>query len=253
MICHCSLDNSPGLYIYFGNITARSVRSCRSLLRSPLPPLFIVPHSERRSPIGPFRLGDSESDENEVLRPPVMRWWPDLRCLVPPEQRTHFQSFNDVQLPTPCPITLGTRLRYWPSSPIHAAHIEVLAEICAALFHFNRLIPFWAKKKKPWINGASEKTWWTSISAGSLQVSVIHRWPTRQSVTRTDIKLEGVVFQYLVFFPTWIQDLSETVKMSDINAIRLPFIPLIIIPPYVGGDVNSTLNRGERWAQHPSN
>lgn len=63
MICHCSLDNSPGLYIYFGNITARSVRSCRSLLRSPLPPLFIVPHSERRSPIGPFRLGDSESDE----------------------------------------------------------------------------------------------------------------------------------------------------------------------------------------------
>ena len=63
MICHCSLDNSPGLYIYFGNITARSVRSCRSLLRSPLLPLFIVPHSERRSPIGPFRLGDSESDE----------------------------------------------------------------------------------------------------------------------------------------------------------------------------------------------
>ena len=150
MICHCSLDNSPGLYIYFGNITARSVRSCRSLLRSPLPPLFIVPHSERRSPIGPFRLGDSESDENEVLRPPVMRWWPDLRkrsSLVPPEQRTHFQSFNDVQLPTPCPITLGTRLRYWPSSPIHAAHTEVLAEICAALFHFNRLIPFWAKKR----------------------------------------------------------------------------------------------------------
>ena len=55
-------------------------------------------------------------------------------------------------------------------------------------------------------------------------------------------------------FPS--QDLSETIKMSDINAIRLPGVGFIIgigFFPYVGDDVNHTLTRGERWVQHPSN
>ena len=42
--------------------------------------------------------------------------------------------------------------------------------------------------------------------------------------------------------------------MSDINAIRLPglgFVPWW--PAYVGDDVNPTLTRGDKWAQHSSN
>ena len=62
----------------------------------------------------------------------------------------------------------------------------------------------------------------------------------------------------IVPFPTWIQDLSETFKMSDTNATRLPIAVLGIVIvigniAYVGDDVNPTLTRGDRWAQHPSN
>ena len=40
--------------------------------------------------------------------------------------------------------------------------------------------------------------------------------------------------------------------MSDINATRLPN-SYITLRPYVGDEVNHTLIRGEKWAQHSSN
>ena len=49
--------------------------------------------------------------------------------------------------------------------------------------------------------------------------------------------------------PTFIQDLSLTFKMSDINATRLPssvFIGLISNGAYVGDDVYFTLIRGDK-------
>ena len=81
---------------------------------------------------------------------------------------------------------------------------------------------------------------------------------TRQSATRTlpvvDIKvLVGSIFQFSAYFQIWIQDLSETYKMSDRNVTRLPFSNKYTSIPYIGDDINHTLTRGERWAQHPSN
>lgn len=48
-----------------------------------------------------------------------------------------------------------------------------------------------------------------------------------------------------------IQDISN-LKMSNINATRIPSYARPYIP-YAEDNVNHTLNRGERWAQHPSN
>ena len=83
--------------------------------------------------------------------------------------------------------------------------------------------------------------------AGSHSVIRVRAW--------TDIKGVGLfnvsILQYSFPFPTCILDLSETFKMSDINAIRLPFFFFWFWPPYVGDDVNFTLTRGEKWAQHP--
>ena len=42
--------------------------------------------------------------------------------------------------------------------------------------------------------------------------------------------------------------------MSDINSTRLPVaLAIVAVGPYIGGDANFTLTRGERWAQHLSN
>ena len=66
-------------------------------------------------------------------------------------------------------------------------------------------------------------------------------------------KVQYFNIQYSVPFPTWIQDLSETFKMFDINATRLPYIfSEFTFIPFVG-DVTQTLILGERWAQHPFN
>ena len=43
---------------------------------------------------------------------------------------------------------------------------------------------------------------------------------------------------------------KKTIKMSDINATRLPIFSELIYFSYVGDDVSRTLTRGERWAQH---
>ena len=85
-------------------------------------------------------------------------------------------------------------------------------------------------------------------------------WPLckpRQSATRTlpvaDIKGIGWfnIFNTPSQFPS--QDLSDTFKMSNINATRLPIFSELICWSYVGDDVTHTLIRGDRWAQHPSN
>jgi len=48
-------------------------------------------------------------------------------------------------------------------------------------------------------------------------------------------------------FPSQLES-SETFKMSDTNATRLPssFAPFFPALPYVGDDVSATLSRGER-------
>ena len=58
-----------------------------------------------------------------------------------------------------------------------------------------------------------------------------------------------MIHYFITQFPptwTWIRDLSEIYKMSDINATRLPNEEKFG-DPYVGGR-DSTLTRGDRWA-----
>ena len=66
---------------------------------------------------------------------------------------------------------------------------------------------------------------------------------SRAAVIQTDIKGQyGVGRSVLSSFP---KDLSETFKMSDIDATRLPYV-IHWYPPCVGDDFNHTLTRGER-------
>jgi len=59
--------------------------------------------------------------------------------------------------------------------------------------------------------------------------------------------LDGLIFNSQ--FPSQLksQTSQKPLKMSDINSTRLPVaLAIVAVGPYIGGDANFTLTRGER-------